>query len=141
MVIIFKEDGLNDFFTKLYLCDFHIMNSEKFEVPSNSIGHIKGKDKVNIRDIERRSGAKCNINGNSIVVYGSDEARRTSQYLINECINNVTSVYNHPLEAIIVLRAPLVGLNSVLFVKYQGIMDMNNMNKAFFVLDKGEEMK
>jgi len=27
-----------------------------------------------------------------------------------------------------------------LFVKYQGIMDMSNINKTFFVLDKGEMM-
>ncbi|CAB4419483.1 unnamed protein product [Rhizophagus irregularis] len=44
------------------------------------------------------------------------------------------------LEAIIALRQPLIGLKSVKFVKYQGIVDEYNVNKAYFVLDKGEEM-
>ncbi|CAI2162365.1 6677_t:CDS:2 [Funneliformis geosporum] len=116
------------------------MNIDNIKVPTNSIGFIKGRGGANIMDIQRRSGATCNINGNNIVVTGSNEARRIAINLIEDCVHNSTVVYNHPIEAVIALRPPLVGLKRVSFVKYQGNVDMNNVNKALFVLDEGEEL-
>ncbi|CAG8735333.1 7178_t:CDS:2 [Funneliformis caledonium] len=115
------------------------MDSDKIKVPANSIGLIIGKGGVNLEDIRRRSGARCKINGNDIVVTGSNDARRIAKNLIDDCVHNSAVVYNHPIEAIIALRPPLVGLKSVSFVKYAGNVDMNNVNKALFVLDEGEE--
>ncbi|PKK61197.1 hypothetical protein RhiirC2_223909 [Rhizophagus irregularis] len=90
-------------------------------VPTSSISHIIGKGGANIKDIQNRSGAKCKLQGNYVVITGSSDSQRI-------------------LEAIIALRQPLIGLKSVKFVKYQGIVDEYNVNKAYFVLDKGEEM-
>ncbi|RGB35982.1 hypothetical protein C1646_100187 [Rhizophagus diaphanus] len=109
-------------------------------VPTSSISHIIGKGGANIKDIQNRSGAKCKLQGNYVVITGSSDSQRIAHNLIQNCIDNSIAVYNHPLEAIIALRQPLIGLKSVKFVKYQGIVDEYNVNKAYFVLDKGEEM-
>ncbi|RIA84109.1 hypothetical protein C1645_742595 [Glomus cerebriforme] len=112
----------------------------KIPVPSSSIAHIIGKGGANIKDIQNRSGAKCIVQGNCVVVTGSTNAQRLARNFIQDCIDNSIAVYNHPLEAIIALRKPLIDLKSVKFVKYQGIVDNYNINKAYFVLDKGEEI-
>ncbi|GBC44318.2 hypothetical protein GLOIN_2v1491254 [Rhizophagus irregularis DAOM 181602=DAOM 197198] len=122
-----------------YCKQFHTMQ-KKIEVPTSSISHIIGKGGANIKDIQNRSGAKCKLQGNYVVITGSSDSQRIAHNLIQNCIDNSIAVYNHPLEAIIALRQPLIGLKSVKFVKYQGIVDEYNVNKAYFVLDKGEEM-
>ncbi|CAI2162367.1 6678_t:CDS:2 [Funneliformis geosporum] len=116
-------------------------NSERIKVPTNSIGLIKGKKGANLNDIQRRSNAKCKIKENYIIVTGSNDARRIAINLIKDCVYNSIIVYGHPIEAIIALRPPLVGLKNVLFVKYKGNVDMNNVNKAFFVLDEEEKKR
>ncbi|GBC08626.1 hypothetical protein RclHR1_08270003 [Rhizophagus clarus] len=122
-----------------YSKQFHSMQ-KKIEVPTYSISHIIGKGGANIKDIQNRSGAKCSVQGNYVIIIGSSDSQRIAHNLIQNCIDNSIAVYNHPLEAIIALRQPLIGLKSVKFVKYQGIVDEYNVNKAYFVLDKGEEM-
>ncbi|CAG8545496.1 10165_t:CDS:2 [Funneliformis caledonium] len=117
------------------------MNSECIQVPTNSIGLINGKKGVNLKDIERRSGAKCEIKEDHIVVTGFNDARRIAINFIKDCVYNSIIVYRHPIEAIIALRPPLVELKNILFVKYKGVVDMNNVNKPFFVLDEGKKKK
>jgi polyribonucleotide nucleotidyltransferase len=109
---------------------------QRIQVPPSSIKLIRGKNGINIKEIERRSGVKCNINGNNYVeITGSHEARNIAYELIQVCIKNSIAVYNHPVIAKIALRHPLVGLESINFVKYQGIVDLENINKAYHVLD------
>ncbi|CAG8512039.1 23164_t:CDS:2 [Dentiscutata erythropus] len=117
------------------------METVTIQVPPSSIGHIKGKHSSKINEIERRSKARCIIKKNNTVeVMGTNEARKIALNLIKDCVYNSIIVYNHPTEAIIALQPPLVGLKTVLFSKYDGIVDRNNVNKAYFILDKGEEM-
>jgi rRNA processing protein Krr1/Pno1 len=113
---------------------------ERIKVPSSAIAHIIGRGGANIKNIQNRSGTKCRVQGDYVEVTGSPDAQRLAFNLIQDCIDNSIAVYNHPLEAIIALRQPLVKLKSVKFVKYQGIVDEYNINKAYFVLDKGEEI-
>ncbi|CAG8614586.1 11114_t:CDS:2 [Dentiscutata erythropus] len=118
------------------------METETIQVPRRSIGHILGKHHSKINEIERNSKAHCtlNKNNNSIVVKGTNEARKIALNLINDCVWNSIAPYKHPREAIIALQPPLIRLKTILFSKYEGIIDRNNMNKVYFVLDKGEEM-
>ncbi|RIB28952.1 hypothetical protein C2G38_2058046 [Gigaspora rosea] len=117
------------------------METVTINVPSSSIGHIKGKYSSKINEIVRRSNAKCIIKkNNSVEVTGTTEARKIALNLIKDCVHNSIIVYSHPVEAIIALQPPLNELKTVLFSKYDGIVDRNNFNKAYFILDKGEEM-
>ncbi|CAG8596294.1 21723_t:CDS:2 [Racocetra persica] len=114
---------------------------ETIKVPVRSISHIKGKNSSKINEIERRSNAKCTIKENSIIeVEGTNEARKIALNLIKDCVWNSIAVYNHPFEAIIALQSPLTRFNTVLFSKYEGIVDKSNINKSYFILDKGKEM-
>ncbi|KAF0360945.1 putative ATP-dependent RNA helicase ddx43 [Gigaspora margarita] len=117
------------------------METVTINVPPSSIGHIKGKYSSKLNEIVRRSNAKCIIKkNNSVEVTGTTEARKIALNLIKDCVHNSIIVYSHPIEAIIALQPPLNGLKTVLFSKYDGIVDRNNFNKAYFILDKGEEM-
>ncbi|CAG8451168.1 10545_t:CDS:2 [Racocetra fulgida] len=69
------------------------------------------------------------------------KARKIALNLIKDCVWNSIAVYNHPVEAIIALQPPLTRLNTGLFSKYEGIVDRENINKAYFILDKGKEMR
>ncbi|KAF0487208.1 putative ATP-dependent RNA helicase ddx43 [Gigaspora margarita] len=55
-------------------------------------------------------------------------------------LNEIIRRSNAKSEAIIALQPLLNELKPVLFSKYDGIDDRNNFNKAYFILDKGEEM-
>ncbi|CAG8451139.1 10543_t:CDS:2 [Racocetra fulgida] len=113
---------------------------ETIQVPFRSICHIIGKKYSKICEIERSSKAQCTIKQNIIEVKGTDEARKIALSLIKDCIWNSIVLYNHPIEAIIALQPPLARLKTILFSKYEGIVDKNNLNKSYFILDKGEEM-
>ncbi|CAG8482912.1 12305_t:CDS:2 [Cetraspora pellucida] len=110
-------------------------------VPSRSIGHVIGKKYTKIQEIERRSNAKCTIKENNVIeVEGTNEAKKIALNLIKDCVWNSIAVYNHPIEAVIALQPPLTKLKTILFSKYDGIVDRNNINKEYFILDKGKEM-
>ncbi|CAG8804857.1 11812_t:CDS:2, partial [Racocetra persica] len=114
---------------------------ETIQVPYRSIRHIIGKKYSKINEIERRSKAKCTVKENNVFeVRGTNEARKIALNLIKDCVWNSIAVYNHPVEPIIALQPPLAKLKTVLFSKYEGTVDKNNINKSYFILDKGKEM-
>ncbi|CAG8482933.1 12306_t:CDS:2 [Cetraspora pellucida] len=114
---------------------------ETIRVPFRSIGHVVGRGYSKINEIERSSKAKCTIKKNNVIeIEGTNEARRAALSMIKDCIWNSIVLYNHPIEAIIALQPPLARLKTILFSKYEGIVDKNNLDKAYFILDKGEEM-